>query len=270
MKKELTKFGRYAVNSFYNRGYTGAIIAGDFAKGKTSTAIKLAREILQHIYGYDEITAYKEVLNHILFTLDDVIGATDILQTEEHWKSMKPQEVLQEKYDIRKPVYIWDDAGVHGSSLKQVFDKSDAYELQSNYDTIRDVCSCMIMTVPEDEELMKFLRRYRSNYFVEIIGVSGGNKYDRILEFYKYERDNRTGNKKRKLKWRTKKPFSVHLENWVYGEYDRMRTIAKIRNAQRYKKKRKERESKAKYYDLRREYLKIKMEKELAEMKQGQ
>ena len=65
------------------------------------------------------------------------------------------------------------------------------------------------------------------------------------------------------MKWRTKKPFSVYLPNWVYGEYDRMRTIAKIKNAQRYKEKKKMRESKVHYYEVRQKYYQLKMEREM-------
>lgn len=250
MEQNLTRFGRYAVNCYYNRSYIGGIISGEFAKGKTSTALYMAAEILSAIYGYDKYKALREALNCILFTLDDVIDATNILRTVD-WQSLTPQEALDTKFKIRKPVYIWDDAGVHGSSYKQIFDKSDSYELQSNFDTIRDVTSCMIMTVPEDTELMKFLRMYRSNYFIEIIGVSGGNKYDRKLEFYKYRRSSRTGKRERKVQWRTKKPFSVYVPKEIYGEYDKMRSIAKIKNADRYYKKKKIRETKQKYYELK-------------------
>lgn len=250
MEKNLTKFGKYAVNCYYNRGYIGAIISGEFAKGKTATALYMASEILSAIYGLDRDASLRETLNYILFTLDDVIDATNILRTVD-WSSLSPQEALDIKFKLRKPVYIWDDAGVHGSSYKQIFDKSDSYELQSNFDTIRDVCSCMIMTVPEDTELMKFLRMYRSNYFVEIVGVSGGSKYDRKLMFFKYRRDPKTGNRKRRLQWKTQNPFSVYVPKEIYGEYDKMRSIAKIQNADRYYHKKKLREAKQKYYELK-------------------
>lgn len=255
---ELTRFGRIAIKAYYDRGYVGGIISGDFAKGKTSTALQMAREIIQYMYQIDAIDAYRKILKeHLLFSLSDVIEATSILKTPSYWKDLSPQDVLKKKYSLRKPVLIWDDAGVHGSSLKQIFDRSDAYELQSNFDTIRDICSCMIMTVPEDEELMKFLRRYRSHYFIEIKKVSGGNKYDRILQYYKYDRNPRTGNKERHLKWKLKKSFSVYLPNEIYGEYDRMRTIAKLENARRWGEKKKIKKAQAEYFEEKKKMIRL-------------
>lgn len=121
----------------------------------------------------------------------------------------------------------------------------------------------MIITVPEDEELLKFLRSYRSHYFVEIINVGGG-RYNRRLEFYKYRKD-KMGRKRKRLQWRTP-PFSIYVKKEIYGEYDRRRTLAKIENSERYEKKKQMRDAKAKYYEMKQQYFKKKMESELAKM----
>ena len=61
---------------------------------------------------------------------------------------------------------------------------------------------------------MKFLRGYRSNYFIELgYPEPGGGRNDRVMHFYKYERDKKTGNMKRRHKWSTKKTHSIHLDN---------------------------------------------------------
>ena len=263
----LTTFGRYAVNAFNNRGYIGAIISGEFAKGKTTSAFHMAREILQFVYGIDRMTAFRKILNeHLLFTLKDVLFATDMLKDEKFWNGLTTQEVLEWKYKIRKPVMIWDDAGIHGSKYKHWLDMKDASSLQESFDTIRDITSCFIITVPENDELLSFIRNYRGNYHVEIKHSSGG-KYNRVLEFWKYETDSKTGRRIRRKKWRTK-PFSVYIEKEIYGEYDRMRTVAKIRNTKRVKERIKTLQSKKDYHEVLFKLKKIQLQKELKKLKE--
>ena len=203
----LTKFGRYAYNSFYFNRYIGAIISGVFGVGKSMTALHLGREIAQAIYGVNEEQGFQIALQNTLFTMDEVIQATKNLGSVEDWKNTDPYDADKKSRAMRVPFYIWDDAGMHGSKYKHFLDMAASYDLQSNFDTIRDVTACMIITVPEDEELLKFLRSYRGNYLVEMIALDGGNyAYDRKLEFWKYGRDS-LGRKKRYKKtifsWRS-------------------------------------------------------------------
>ena len=267
---EINKFVRYALASYNRRGHTGGIISGEFAKGKTVTAIKLAGKILQAMYGYTKEQAWDVVIEkHMIFTADEFIGLTETYE-EYDWENMDYKEVLKTKFNIRYPVLIWDDAGIHASSKKERFEPGDSWEIQTEYDTIRDITSCMLLTVPEEGELMKFLRSYRSNYFIELAyPVKGGNYNDRILHFYKYGRDKQTGNMKRKLKWTQNKPFSIHLDDYYYGKYDKKRTIAKLKHNKRLKQKKEEREIIKKYRLLKKKHLIDKWSKEINKMESG-
>jgi len=266
---KISKFVRYALAAYYKRGYVGAILSGEFAKGKTVTALKIGAKILQGLHPeYTDEQALDIIIDeHLIFTSDEFLKLTDRLYSGYDWENMDYKEVLKTKFNIRYPVLIWDDAGIHASSKKEVFDKSDAFDIQSEYDTIRDITSCMILTVPEEGELMKFLRTYRSNYFIELAYPhERSNTYDRIMYFYRYERDNKTGNMKRRLKWKIEKPHNVHLEDWYYGKYDKKRTLAKLEHSRKYKQKAEEREIIKKYKLIKRKRLVEQWSKELETM----
>ena len=269
-KSDIPQFVRFALASYNRRGYVGGIISGEFGKGKTVTAIKIAGKILQVKYGYTEEQAWDEVIdNYMIFTSDDFLNLTNKMTENYDWENMTYTEILQAKREMRYPVLIWDDAGIHASSKKEVFDRSSAWDIQSEYDTIRDITSCMILTVPEEGELMKFLRSYRSNYFVELAVPHGlGDPYKRIMYFYRYERDSKTGNMKRKLKWKTdpSTAHSIHLPDWAYGKYDKKRTLAKIKHNERLVEKKQERELIKKYKLVKKKMLLEKWSKELETM----
>jgi len=267
---KLPKFIRYSLNAYKKRGYVGGILCGEFAKGKTVTSIKIAGKILQVKYGYTEEQAWDKVIDdYLIFTSDEFLALTEKTYEPYDWENMTAKDVLHTKYNIRLPVLIWDDAGIHASSKKEVFDKSAAFDIQSEFDTIRDITSCMLLTVPEEGELMKFLRTYRSNYFIELStpheAVSPNH---RIMHYYRYERDNRTGNMKRKLKWHTKKEdaHSIHLPDWAYGKYDKKRTLAKLEHNKKYKQKKEERELIKKYKLLKKKRLIEQWSKEIDKM----
>lgn len=265
--KNLPKFIRYALAAYNKRGYIGGIISGEFAKGKTVTAIKIAGKILQAKYGYTEEQAWDVVIdNYLIFSSDDFLQLTNKIYGNHDWENMDCKELLQTKHDIRLPVLVWDDAGIHASSKKERFDPSAGYDIQSSYTTIRDITSCMILTVPEEGELMKFLRTYRSNYFIELTTPHGvGDPDKRIMSFYRYERDKKTGNMKRRFKWQTKPEdaHSIHLPDWAYGKYDKKRTLAKIKHDVEYNKKKAEREIVKQYMLMKKKVLIAKMSKEL-------
>jgi len=261
--QNLTIFGRKAVHAYYKRGFTGALIGGEFAMGKTTTSVHIAREIIQALTGCTDEEAYKEAIECIKFTADEVLELTNRLSKID-WDGLTPKEVLDTKFKIREPIIIWDDAGVHASKYKHFLAMDDASALQTDFDTIRDVTSCMIITVPENEELLKFLRSYRAFYHVEI---NKDRDYFRTLEFWKYGKD-RSGRKKKYLKWRyaPNPQFSVYLKNEYYGEYDRRRTKAKIKNQEKVIKRKQMKQKEVEYYDMKKEYYRMKMEAEMKKL----
>jgi len=265
--RKVPRFIRYALAAYNRRGYVGAMLCGEFAKGKTVTAMKMAGKILQVKYGYTEEQALDIVIDdYMIFTSDDFLSLTERIYGAHDWENMEPEEVLKTKFNIRLPVLIWDDAGIHASSKKEQFDKQAGYDIQSNYDTIRDITSCMILTVPEEGELMKFLRQYRSNYFVELATPHGvGDPDKRIMYFYKYERDKKSGNMKRKFKYGTdpEQSHSIHISNYLYGKYDKKRTLAKLNHDAEYKRKKEEREIMKQYELMKKKHAILKMKREL-------
>lgn len=255
----MTTFGKYAYRNFYRDKYIGAILSGDFGIGKTTTAIHLGREIAQAIYGVNEEQGLQIALQNMVFTMDEVIEATRNLGSSDEWKQMNPYDAVKRSHSERKPFIIWDDAGMHGSKYKHFLDMSSSYDLQSNFDTIRDTTACMIITVPEDEELLHFLRNYRGNYMVEIINIDGS--YVRKLHFWKYGLD-KMGRKRRYKKWESRE-FSIHVKQPYYGQYKIMKKVAKIENYEQYKKRKEQREEENKMREIKMKLSKIRMQGEI-------
>lgn len=235
---QLTTFGKYAYNSYYFDRYTGGIISGRFGIGKTMTAVHLGREIAQAIYGVNEEQGLQIALQNTLFTMDEVIEATKNLGSIDEWRQMNPYEAVKKSHNVRVPFYIWDDAGMHGSKYKHFLNMSDSYDLQSNFDTIRDITACMIITVPEDDELLHFLRNYRGNYNIEIVNIDG--RYIRKLEFWQYGLD-KLGRRRKYKKW-VSADFSIYVPQPYYGKYKIMKNMAKLQNYEIFEEKKKIRE----------------------------
>ena len=257
---QLTTFGRYAINAYHNHRYIGALISGPFGKGKSCSALHMAYEILHYLHPEkSEKEIWYMVLDCLVFGMDEVIEATKVLRTVD-WNKLTPQEVLTKKDELRKPVMIWDDAGKHGSKYKHFLDMDSVFELQSNFDSIRDIVSCLIITVPERDELLKFLRNYRGNYQVEVSIPRDGGIYHRVLDFWRYEMDYR-GRRQLVRKWNTK-PFSIYVPKEIYGEYERKKTTASIENYIRY-------EEKKQLHELKKQYMRKKMEKELSNVQRS-
>jgi hypothetical protein len=266
--EKIPKFIKYALSAYKRRGFVGGILSGEFGKGKTVTALKIAAKILQIKYGYTFEQALEKVIDeHLIFTKDEFIDLTTKVYGQYNWEEMEETQLLKVKYELRKVVLVWDDVGIHAGSKKERFDPSDSWEIQTEYDTIRDITSCMLLTVPEETQIMKSLRSYRSNYFIELgYPAEGGNYNDRVMQFYKYQRDKKTGNMKRRLKFSTNKTHSVHLPDWAYGKYDKKRTLAKLKHNERLQRKKEERELEKQYKIYKKKILLSKWKKELAEV----
>lgn len=256
--KALSKFGKKVITCYNWRRYVSAIISGGFGEGKTAMSFWMGCEIVRYYYGIeDNIECLKIVMDKVIFTLDDLIERMNRFR-EIDWDSLTPRQVLDTKFKIREPFLIWDDVGIHGSKYKHFVDWESVFELNVHYDTIRDLTSCMILTVPEDSELLGLLTQYRSNYFVELeTAEDGDRRWDKEIVFLKWKKD-KLGRKRKKVDWRMSEPQTIKIPDEIYGEYDRRRTKAKNFLLEQFEKKKQQRELKKEYEELK---MKVRMKK---------
>jgi len=137
-------------------GFTSAVVEGPRGIGKSSYSMKILFDVYVCM-GYDPEEAWKMALDRCLYRLDDIVTFLD--------KSTRKQTP-----DV---VLCCDDAAVFGSSMTYFTNFKMVHLLQSMMDTIRGSVSGLIMTCPNQGQLLSFLRRYDS-YIVRINHVEDG------------------------------------------------------------------------------------------------
>jgi hypothetical protein len=232
------------------------MIGGDFGKGKTTCAMQLAHDIIKRFHPEQtEEETWRLVLSSIVFTRRQLKNALTGESRKVKWEELHASEALKKAKDIRKDVVIWDDASIHGSKHRR--NERIAYEIQSNFHQIRDATCCMIITLPESDDLLKSIREYRGLLLGEI-DTQRHNQYNKIII---YRRKVRAG---RKSPWKGfiySHQFPVRIDNDIYGEYVKLRNIAKLENILDEEKKERFLETEMDYMEARRKYLLNKMKK---------
>jgi hypothetical protein len=264
-EKTMTYFGQQVQIAYKNRGFVGLKIHGRYGKGKTTSAMWLTYAIYRLFYPSESIKQiWQRVLDSFVFTAQDFLKLTDTRPMNKDWLSMRATDVLQTTFKMRHIIIIWDDAGIHASKEKRY--EQDIKEVTQKLNTIRDVTSCLIITVPEEGELVSSLRDNRSFITVEI-HREGGGKYNRRLYFWEY-RFGKLGRRRRKFLWKSK-IFSIYVPNWVYGKYLAMRNYAKELNDIENEKYKKVKQIESDYLDARRRWFESKLKDIEAKIKKG-
>jgi hypothetical protein len=163
MPKKRVERGLYLSNKMfhsYPNGFCGAIITGPRGIGKSSFALNAAWEMYRLTGEYDEEEAWDKVLEVCKFTMDEVLE-----YLEYYAKSNEKARCL-----------IWDDCGVHASTMEWWENRSTLKRLKSVTDTIRTGVCSLIITTPNESDLTKFLRNY-DDYIVQIGYHSDGGIY---------------------------------------------------------------------------------------------
>lgn len=211
-------------------GFIGALVEGRRGIGKSSYCIKVMKEVYQSLNNCNDDTAYKMALDHMVFSMDDVIR---ILK-----ESRKNNKMI--------PALCWDDTGVHGSNLQWFINMKGVQELKSIMDTVRTAVTGMLLNCPDREGLAKVLRGY-DDYLVSISKLDGHYlRSARGYNVYKLP----SGMKRVYRNFDDR--FSCYLPNRVYQEYmeGRMRYLDEALDAvEHMKEKLKHKSDKVKVVD---------------------
>jgi len=205
----------------YPNGFCGATITGPRGIGKSSFALNVVWELFRQIVNpdtdlfYTETEAWNITLEHCKFTMNNVI---DFI--EENINSENKAHCL-----------LWDDVGVHASTMEWWTNRVALKRLKSVTDTIRTGVCSLILTTPSESDLTKFLRNY-DDFIVQIGYSSDGGNY-RVAKGY-LKRTLPSGTVRVYPKFKNR--FYVMLPQWVFDKYMAMRNAVLVEQLQAIKK----------------------------------
>ena len=185
----------------YPNGFCGAIVTGARGIGKSSFVLNAVWEMYREL-GYDEEAAWRKTLSVCKFTISEVIEFIE-------------DNILS---DNKAHALIWDDAGVHASTMEWWTNRDALKRLKGVLDTIRTGVCSLILTTPNESDLTKLLRNY-DDYIIQIGYSDTGGEY-RIAKGY-LKRTLPSGVMRIYPKFRNE--FRVILPDWVFDDYMKMR-----------------------------------------------
>lgn len=182
-----------------NNGFTSATITGERRVGKTMYALQTVFQICRAYLGMNETESWNTALNSVVFTMDDLVKI-----------------IKRHNYKNRRNFVIWDDSGVYGSGLLYQYNIDSAMVLKALMDTVGTRVRMMLLTCPDSEGLMKFLRRYQDYLInINVYGATHGanGRLATVLKPY------RAKNLARRWGRGWNDEFNVHIDNEIYGRY---------------------------------------------------
>jgi hypothetical protein len=185
-----------------NVGFIGAIIEGERGYGKSMYALKVMAQVYHNLLGISDDDAWRMALDYMLFSMDDVIKFID----------------NNIKNEIVTPVWTLDDATVHFCSYKFFTNLYEVILVHGMFDTIRTVCSSLLLTCPKRDLLLSSLRNY-DDFKVEIIMDRG---WERIARGYKIK-TSPLG--QRRIYKNYEDHYSCYVPDWIYQDYMKKRNF---------------------------------------------
>jgi len=147
---------RKIIKAYEKTGFVGVIVYAPRGYGKSSFAIKTLFDLYHNGFGLDYEDAYQHALDNTLYDLPEITNRI--------------------KYhldiDTPAPALIFDDAGVYFSGQAYGMRYKWHALLKSFLDTIRLASSCIIMTTPNIDDLVSYVRRH-DDHVVRIKKESG-------------------------------------------------------------------------------------------------
>ena len=217
MRRPRTERGLYLtkkVISAYPNGFCGAIITGPRGIGKSVFALNVIWEMYREL-GYDEDQSWIKTLDVCKFTMKDVIDYI---------------EYYAESKDKARCL-LWDDAGVHASTMEWWTNRDNLKRLKSILDTIRTGVCSLLITVPNESSLTKILRDY-DDYLVQIKHHPDGGIYRTAKGYLK--RTTPIGQLRTYPKFNNK--FYIFLPDWVFKLYMEKREAVLVEQIKAAKK----------------------------------
>jgi hypothetical protein len=182
--------------SKYRIGFIGAIIEGERGYGKSTYALKVMAQVYHNLLHMEDEEAWNHSLDMMLFSMNDVIKFID----------------YNINHDVVTPVWCLDDATVHFCSYKFFTNLYEVILVHGMFDTIRTVCSSLLLTCPKRDLLLSSLRNY-DDYKIEIVM---DRDWERIARGYKIK-TSPLG--QRRIYKNYEDRYSCYIPDWIYDKY---------------------------------------------------
>ncbi|MBW2675043.1 MAG: hypothetical protein JRD89_16800, partial [Deltaproteobacteria bacterium] len=137
-------------------GFLGALVYGHRRVGKSIYALKTMQQVFM-AYGCEEEEAWRLAMDSMIFDT---------------------YELLQVIHELAKNAKVWpvltlDDAGVAAGSMKWFSDRKSVQALNAVFDTMGTVVSCLILTTPTFQRVLRFLRDAEDFYRIDVTPLKG-------------------------------------------------------------------------------------------------
>lgn len=185
---------------YYPKGFLSGIIEGERGYGKSMYAMKVMAQVYYVLDECSEEDAWNKALGHMLFSIEDTIAFID--------------KNINENYVV--PVWTLDDATVHFCSYKFFTNLYEVILLHGMFDTIRTVCTGLLMTCPSRHLLLAALRNY-DDFKIEIVKNVG---WERIARGYKIKT---TPVGQKRVYKNYEDNYSCYIPDWIFKKYTEKR-----------------------------------------------
>ncbi|AQQ16864.1 ORF9 [Sulfolobus spindle-shaped virus 3] len=193
--------GTRIINAYKSNGFESAITFGKQGVGKTTYALKVAKEVYQRL-GHEPDESWQLALDSLFFELKDALQLMKIFR--------------QNNRTI--PIIIFDDAGIW--LQKYLWYKEEMIKFYRIYNIIRNIVSGIIFTTPSPNDIAFYVRE---KGWKLIMITRNGRQPDGTPKAQAKIAVNKItivkGKISNKVKWRTVDDYTVKLPDWVYKEY---------------------------------------------------
>lgn len=188
------------IEAYRANGFVSAIIFGKQGTGKTTYALKTARDVFATIMNKDKNDVWNLVEAHTVLDLQKAVPIIrDAVQTGQ-----------------KVPVIIFDDASIWLS--KYIWYKKYMLKLYRLYAIMRNIVAGVIFTTPSPNDIALFLRE-KGWYQIK---VTWKNKKDKIALAQLYTKSlyrNNSGQFVEKHKYKAIDEYKVELPNAIYQRH---------------------------------------------------
>lgn len=196
------KLGDRILSRCRHHGFMSAITKAERGYGKSMYNLKVMAYVHYHLNGGDEEQAWKQALNSIIFTPDDLLTRIE-------------RNIEQE---IVSPVWCIDDATVHFSSYLYFINLYQTSLLNACFDTMRTVANAVLLNCPDKSRLLSGLRHY-DDFEITIYKTPGSTYMRRAVGIKWYS----LPDGHRKFRKEFEDHFSCYVYDHIYDKYMVMR-----------------------------------------------
>jgi hypothetical protein len=199
--------GTRIASAHKTNGFESAIVFGKQGAGKTTYALKVAKEVYQQL-GHEPDEAWRYALDSLFFELKD---------------ALRMMKIFREN-DRTIPVIIFDDAGIW--LQKYLWYKEEMIKFYRVYNIIRNIVNGLIFTTPSPNDIAFYVRE-KGWKLIKITrnGRQPDNTPKAIAKIAVNKITVVKGRITNKIKWRTVDDYTVKLPDWVYKEYVERRKV---------------------------------------------